>query len=350
MLAQTLPSSASSSSGSSTSAAPAFSKNQRKKVRRKARKGSIASLNLSPADDCCPEENKLSRHFTTADHLARLRAYLVPPPDLPSSIRSSTWRALISGLFRYVILRIPSLALLALDADPRGDGSGSLGRVDEYMDFLEERTSLRCGEEVNRLWRGLKFAKSSPSKEDSDAEGFLGVGVLSDAIADVFRVEVGDENEEGGPKVYVELLGGRVYKEGRTAELPGEGWDLFYQFVRSRLSLSRRNAPLTRPLSNRLAAQAAPSLSLAPTPPGLATVVSPCSAPTPPGFPPPKRPRNTSSDSQVLRSAVATSRRAVRRSRGLSRRIMAWERGGGDRLARSCWSRSGNELGFTSSL
>lgn len=55
--------------------------------------------------------------------------------------------------------------------------------------------------------------------------GFLGVGVLSDLLLDVYRV--GEEREARG----VEILGGRVWKVPSTALLSDEGFDIFYQFV-----------------------------------------------------------------------------------------------------------------------
>lgn len=231
-----------------------LSKNQRKKAQRKARKNSTSTT----TDDCCPDEDKVSRHLTTSDHLARLREYLIPPSDLPRSIKPANWHSLISNLFRFVILRVPSLAPLALDP---GEGR-VLGSVEEFLDFLEERTPMRCGDEIARLWAGLKFAKTSSSSEE---EGFVGVGVLGDCIADVFR----PADDRG---LHVAILGGKVFKDTTTApELPNEGWDFFYQFV-SFTAPSISGIP-DDPF-DRSAAPAAPSPSLAPLPPGPATVAS----------------------------------------------------------------------------
>ncbi|GAA6040956.1 hypothetical protein JCM8097_000509, partial [Rhodosporidiobolus ruineniae] len=54
---------------------------------------------------------------TPAKLLQNLRTYLVPPADLFPSIRPSTWTEVVSTLFRHVVLRIPSLATLALSSD-----------------------------------------------------------------------------------------------------------------------------------------------------------------------------------------------------------------------------------------
>ncbi|KAL8283094.1 hypothetical protein RQP46_005872 [Phenoliferia psychrophenolica] len=199
-----------------------LSKNQRKKAhRKKARQEGSASPpsgDLFPDDDCCPEAS--SRHLTTSDHLARLRDYLVPPPSLPTSISSSTWTTVISSLFRLVILRTPSLAPLALD--PVDDGP-HLSSVEEFLDLLEDRMELKCGEEIGALWIGLKFQKST--SEDVKDPGFIGISVLGDAIRDAFRSEVDKEAK------HIKILGGRVFKEPTKGEIPGEGWDLFYQFI-----------------------------------------------------------------------------------------------------------------------
>lgn len=101
--------------------------------------------------------------------------------------------------------------------------------VEDFLDLLEDRIETRCGEEVGQLWRGMKFATASTGggkKKGKEPGAQLGVGVLGDAIADVFR----DVEEE--PGVYVNVLGGRVHKEASKKDLTGEGWDLFYQFVR----------------------------------------------------------------------------------------------------------------------
>lgn len=197
---------------------PTLSKNQRKKAHRKAARGASSPVDLfGDTDDCCREA---SLHLTTSDHLARLRAYLVPPSTLPTSISTSTWTTTIASLFRLVILRTPALAPLALDP---AEGA-PLTSVDAFLDLLEDRVELKCGAEISALWMGLKFQKTSTGTGKNKDLGLLGISVLGDAIRDAFRKE-----EEGG--MHIELLGGKVFKEPSKAEMPGQGWDLFYQFV-----------------------------------------------------------------------------------------------------------------------
>lgn len=201
-------------------AAPSLSKSQRKARARKAKK---AATSQSGSDDelCCPSPH--CARLTAADQLARLRAYLVPPPTLPPSIRQETWRAFVSGVFRHVILRSAALAPLALVTVTLTGDAEAPEDVEGFLDVLEGRMEECGGEEVGRLWRGMKFAR--PPVDGRKEQGLLGVGVLADCLADVFRA---GEEVEGQ---HVRLLGGNVYKEASTACLPAEGWDLFYQLV-----------------------------------------------------------------------------------------------------------------------
>lgn len=201
-----------------------LSKNQRKKAHRKARKNSTDT----EADDCCPLDSQHSRHLTTSERLARLRSYLVPPPSLPPSIKPETWITVVSSLFRLVVLRVPSLAPLALDPS---DGA-PVASVPAFLDLLESRMGTKCGEEVASLWAGLRFAKGGGEKDGEKDLGCLGVAVLGDVI----RAAARKEGEEGG--VSVVLLGGKVYKEASGSEMTAEGWALFYQFVSSLSVLS----------------------------------------------------------------------------------------------------------------
>ena len=200
-------------------ATPALTKSQRKARGRKAKKHS-ASLAGSDDDACCAAPE--CAHLSVAAQLARMRAYLVQPAALPTSVRAATWRAFMSGVFRHVVLRSAALAPLALATATRTGGDSAPESVDAFLDMLERRTDERGGHEVRRLWRGLKFARSADDKEE---EGYLGVGVLYECLADVFRT--GDELNGQ----HVRLLGGKVFKEPSSADLPAEGWDLFYQFV-----------------------------------------------------------------------------------------------------------------------
>ncbi|KAM0755569.1 hypothetical protein T439DRAFT_351342 [Meredithblackwellia eburnea MCA 4105] len=198
--------------------APPLSKSQRKRAQRKARKNSVSASTNS--DDCCSEHS--TRHLNTEARLARLRNFLVPPPDLPPSIRLETWESTIFSLFRLVILRVPTLAPLALNPTS-GSVAASPDSISSFLDLLESRIPLKCGEEVKSLWEGLRFAKTS-GKTSKDP-GCLGVGVLADAIREPFR----GEDEMSGPRIA--LLGGYVYKEASKKDLPREGWLLFYQFI-----------------------------------------------------------------------------------------------------------------------
>ncbi|KAI5481484.1 hypothetical protein MNV49_004241 [Pseudohyphozyma bogoriensis] len=208
---------------------PGLTKNQRKKAQRKARKGSV-----SPDDPFLSLLSPTTRQLTAEEKLARLRDYLVPPA-LPPSVQPSTWHALVATLFRHVILRVHSLAPLALESI----NGRRLNTVEEFLDVLEERMHDNCGSEVERLWSALKFARSS---EKEGHEGLLGVGVLGDAIADVLRSE-----EDDG--LHINILGGKVFKQASTAPLSDEGWDLFYQFVSCSgcsLSITRTYGAWTR--------------------------------------------------------------------------------------------------------
>lgn len=198
--------------------------------KRASRKKSVTSRTAAETEIdfgqvCCPEEEKVDRHQTTASQLSQLRAYLVAPIDLPSTIRPQTWHTLVSILFRFAVLRIPSLAPLALSLNCLDTP------VESFLDLLEERTETHCGDEVGRLWRALKFSKGTTSTE----EGLLDVRVLGDCIADVYR---GREDDS----MHVVVLGGKIYKEASevVAAIPDEGWDLFYQFVSTSPPLLRR--------------------------------------------------------------------------------------------------------------
>lgn len=184
---------------------------------------------------------KESRHLSTANRLERMRAYLVPPVDLPRGVRKNVWRAFISGIFRYCIVRLPALAPLAMatryeSSDEEGseeEEGTTLSTIEEFLDLLESRMDSRCGEEIDQLWSAIKFSRIATSIETgaervvaSAEHGFLGVGVLSDLLLDVYRTE--EEREEKG----VEILGGKVWKVASQGLLCDEGFDIFYQFVR----------------------------------------------------------------------------------------------------------------------
>lgn len=225
-----------------------LNKNQRKKAHRKARKMSASSTSsasdfdiISPSCCAVPAGPSVAGpHAHALAQLDALRAYLVPPADLPDNIQHSDWHYLITTLFRYVTLRTPTLATLALSYDPPS--------VEAFLDLLEERMDKRCGEEIGTLWRAMKFeivgqvttGTKSRKKKGEDVLPLLGVGTVGDAIADIFRTRVLDKDVS--PGVFVCLLGGRIYKEPSTIDIPPAGWDLFYQFVSRELTRSTSEA------------------------------------------------------------------------------------------------------------
>ena len=214
---------------------------------------------------------------TSRDLLARLRAYLAPPPDLLPTVSTTTWTRFVETLFRHVVLRVPALATLALAAPSSSDPpaapsldttstSASLDvapppSVEAFLDLLESRlapafvpagsdSSSEVGErEVELLWRALKFARGTPSNasgtsvdEAPDADdGLLGVGVLADALDVVFGEAADPDDAElgldgGEDAASLIVLGARVHKEQQIkVEWPRAGWDLFYQLVRAAL-------------------------------------------------------------------------------------------------------------------
>lgn len=221
------------SNQSSKSTMPSLNKNQRKAARRKAARSSVVAAS---SDDIFLTNSNPSPPTTGPDLLTRLRSYLTSPSDLPSSVRPETWQAVISNLFRHVILRIPSLATLALRTDERPESASyvkNLDSIEAFLDLLETRLASEGTRELEKLWQGLKFARSSMSSDDSGEEadqdesnGLLGVGVLAEAFANLFRPDehVTDDNA-------VAILGGSVWKDGYKGDWSREAWDLFYQFV-----------------------------------------------------------------------------------------------------------------------
>ncbi|GAA6007538.1 uncharacterized protein JCM10292_003919 [Rhodotorula paludigena] len=201
------------------------------------------------------------------DLIAQLRGYLEPPSDLPLSISGKTWTAFVEVLIRHVVLRVPSLANLALTgaysmAPLLNDPSATSLRSDElaplekpasvqaFLDVLESRLTPAFvpddlaapagggDRDVELLWRALKFARGPTASESKEGkgkgkepaeDGLLGVGVLADAIDNVYR---GLNNDEDGEDAYVGVLGGQVWKTQKKApEWPREAWDLFYQLI-----------------------------------------------------------------------------------------------------------------------
>ncbi|GAA5882796.1 hypothetical protein JCM16303_002461 [Sporobolomyces ruberrimus] len=249
---QKLPPPIATNTPSTSSPPPPMNKNQRKAARRKAARQALLPSPLSSDDpsssDAFFASLTPSSPSSPRQLLANLRRYLEFPSDLPKSVQPETWRAVISGVFRHVILRIPALANLALQervtkAKEGASCAEKLDSVEAFLDLLESR--LDVGEstqgargrgggesETERLWRGLKFARSSnPSEGDAQSEpdetnGLLGVGVLAEAVSNLFRPVERIEDTEA-----VELLGGKVWKEACRGDWSREAWDLFYGFI-----------------------------------------------------------------------------------------------------------------------
>ncbi|GAA5940278.1 hypothetical protein JCM1841_003586 [Sporobolomyces salmonicolor] len=249
---QNLPPSLPSNSPPTASPPVALSKTRRKAARRKAARQNSTSTSGNPvpsspsSDDTFFAVAAPPSPASPAELLARLRAYLEPPSDLPSSIKPQTWRTFTTNLFRHVVLRIPALANLAFAGASGVDcAEGETSRrksVEAFLDYLEERieaseesTAEEGKNEVEELWRGLKFAKKASSEEETDPsareeefDGLLGVGVLADEVANLCR-PILDESCDRDESV--ELLGGRVWRAAYAGEWPRESWDLLYQFI-----------------------------------------------------------------------------------------------------------------------
>ncbi|GAA6024335.1 hypothetical protein JCM11491_000380, partial [Sporobolomyces phaffii] len=63
-----------------------------------------------------------------------------------------------------------------------------------------------------------------------ETNGLLGVGVLAEAVSNLFR-STHSANDDDDDDDGVELLGGKVWKEGFRGDWSREAWDLFYGFV-----------------------------------------------------------------------------------------------------------------------
>ncbi|GAA6010210.1 hypothetical protein JCM10207_005668 [Rhodosporidiobolus poonsookiae] len=215
---------------------------RRKPGRQSSNSSSSASTSPPPFSQVAPSIEAENEAFfaslsptptasTPVDLLNRLRDYLEPPADLAPTVKGSTWTALIETVFRHVVLRVPSLATLAL--------SSGLVSVGGLLDLLDQRLQLdgeddersSTAQQIERLWKALKFARVSASDEadkgkekEPEEDGLLGVGVLVEALDVVFGAGVNEDE-------HVVLLGGKVWKNPKEAEWTREGWDLFYQFI-----------------------------------------------------------------------------------------------------------------------
>ncbi|GAA5846226.1 hypothetical protein JCM3766R1_000756 [Sporobolomyces carnicolor] len=277
---QSLPTSSSDAASSPTmgpAPIPSMNKNQRKAARRKALRKKQNPSSSPPTSNEEDDDDLLSRYgpstanvaspyrgLSAREILSHLRAYLEFPRDLPTSVQPRTWRDLVEGLFRHVVLRIPSLANLALHDLRNGDsrlGTGpestngvglggaescvaaNFGSIESFLASLEAQlddstAATAAGgaeEQVEKLWKGLKFARSSEHNDDDEEwdSGLLGVGVLADVLTNVFRAESADGADDESARS-IEILGGRVFKESVASAgdtWTREGWDLFYAFI-----------------------------------------------------------------------------------------------------------------------
>ncbi|GAA5878825.1 hypothetical protein JCM3774_000976 [Rhodotorula dairenensis] len=209
----------------------------------------FASLAPPPAPECDPR-----------DLLRQLRGYLEPPLDLPDTVAPFRWITFVEAVFRIVILRVPALAMLALaPAAAAPEGTTTVRRcgcsagpilcsdrlassqsppatVVEFLDVLEGQLGTRPqkgeagAEAVVSLWRALKYAKNTSSTgRESEQCGLVDVGLLVSAIDAVL---LGDERASTGDgSSWMDLLGGRVWKDSPSTTWTRAEWDLFYQLV-----------------------------------------------------------------------------------------------------------------------
>lgn len=183
------------------------------------------------------------------DLLKELRELLVPPRDLPSTVSPQLWTTLAETVFRIVVLRVPSLAVLVLRSEPAdvhlcgcaaatpcGDGRPDLDDgVHSFLDSLERRLS-GAGEGANdahdaedaciSLWQALQYAKRSPDDPKQQyKEGLVDVGLFTDAIDALIRDQTADDSA-------LFVLGGIVWKDKHPQVWERSHWDLLYQLVR----------------------------------------------------------------------------------------------------------------------
>lgn len=195
---------------------PASPKSISRSQRKSANRRKIKQNGDTDVEACCDSPE----HEVALSLLSRLRNYLVVPKFLPASIEPSVYHRYVSSIFRYVILRLPTLLPIATQSQ--------LSSIEEFLDLLESRDLNHTGEgkEVEKLWRAMKFA----TQDDSTAvgvgvdKGLLGVGIISNLLYDLFRKDYEATD-------VLELLGGKLYRTSVCGNIPDEGYDLFYQFV-----------------------------------------------------------------------------------------------------------------------
>lgn len=137
---------------------------------------------------------------------ARVLAYLEYPSYFVDERDTVLAKEYLENIFRYVVSRTPRLLVRA-----RNDNCDSVACFLENSELQEE--------DFARLWRALKY-------NNVLQEGKLSVQVIRDAIWEAENLVQGGRK---GP--YVDLLGGRVWKNSGETELSARGWDHFYRFV-----------------------------------------------------------------------------------------------------------------------
>jgi hypothetical protein len=127
-----------------------------------------------------------------------------------------------------------------MEVEAASCGSEKLDSIESFLDLLERRIPCQGGgSEVEKLWKGLKFARSSAEEEEEKDEvsnGLIGVGVIAEAISNLFRPttiissteSAQDQQEE---EEAIAVLGGKVWKDSCEGQWSREAWDLFYAFV-----------------------------------------------------------------------------------------------------------------------
>lgn len=168
---------------------------QRKKASRKSRKELETFKGTSWTDlaaDCGGVSVQKVESLNEMEILFKLRDYLKLP---------KTHFEFIENIFRFVILKTPSLATLALSPSTT---TPKLTSIDQFLDLLEQRAQEGSTQEITTLYQALKFTTTQPA-QSTETKALLGVGILSDCLMDVGRVKA-----EGDAAL--EILGGYIYK------------------------------------------------------------------------------------------------------------------------------------------
>lgn len=159
---------------------------------------SASSTSCSSA--CCETVPPLPVTYRT-----RVLAYLDFASYFTDEADKSFATTYMDNIFRYVISRIPSLLIRARSAN-----------CPSVVCFLESDHLQEA--EFGRLWRGLKY-------NNVHAEGKVSVDSVRNALCDAEN----DTRTRSG--AYIDLLGGKVWKDPASDDLSRRAWDHFYRFV-----------------------------------------------------------------------------------------------------------------------